>query len=642
MVIKIESSDIFTSEQLTKHMKIYAGPGAGKTHFLIENIKNIVKTNDRISKSKARKVLCITYTNSAVDEIKQRLDNYSDAIEVSTIHGFIIKNIITPFQDGLKKIINNEFSIEINTKTRISSQIEGLGILHGCDKETIYEYINKENKSLKTTLDYSKKSMSAVQVNITKFLQDGTHELTKPNKIDDNDVIPIKKYIWSEVGKLTHDEILYFGYKILKEYSIATYSLRVKFPFIFVDEFQDTNPLQVLLLKHIGEKSTIVGVIGDIAQSIYGFQGAKPSQFRDFNAIGENVAEEYSISGNRRSTENIVSLCNFLRSSDSLYQNSIKPYENDEQKTSIESSKISLIIGQSPASLAAITKVINAKNSVILTRSWAAAFDYISDIDSTQKIALRSIYNSYFNSSIDIRTEITEYNNITWVRAFRFILNLQNAYENGSFINVLDALSLYFKVEELKKSNAFSTSTLFQLKRLLKDLFLDISKNTILTEKIIKLNELVKTAQYNKLSAAIFGEKFELQWYTDYDDQSRIESLNKLEFATVQKLYTEVFSKNGKYITVHQAKGLEWDKVLVSIAPSRFDKITLNDMFACPMISEETPEDEFTRIYYVACSRAKEELYICLPSDINLSILTTKLNNFRSQHNCKLEYEIIQ
>jgi len=155
MVIRINSSDIFTPEQLTKHMKIYAGPGAGKTHFLIENIKNIVKTNDKVLKSKTRKVLCITYTNSAVDEIKQRLDHYSDAIEVNTIHGFIIKNIITPFQDGLKKIINNEFSIKVNTKTRISSQIEGLGILHGFDKETIYEYINNENESSKT-LDYSK------------------------------------------------------------------------------------------------------------------------------------------------------------------------------------------------------------------------------------------------------------------------------------------------------------------------------------------------------------------------------------------------------------------------------------------------------------------------------------------------------
>ena len=69
MAFEITSSDIFTPEQLTKHSKIYAGPGAGKTHFLVENVKNIVSTNPLITKSHARKVLCITYTNAAVDEI---------------------------------------------------------------------------------------------------------------------------------------------------------------------------------------------------------------------------------------------------------------------------------------------------------------------------------------------------------------------------------------------------------------------------------------------------------------------------------------------------------------------------------------------------------------------------------------------
>ena len=86
MAIKITSGDIFTPEQLEKHAKVYAGPGAGKTHFLVENIKNIVTTNPLITRSRARKVLCVTYTNAAVDEIKRRLDKFTDYIEVHTIH----------------------------------------------------------------------------------------------------------------------------------------------------------------------------------------------------------------------------------------------------------------------------------------------------------------------------------------------------------------------------------------------------------------------------------------------------------------------------------------------------------------------------------------------------------------------------
>ena len=57
MAVEITSSDIFTPGQLTMHSKIFAGPGAGKTHFLVENVKNIVTTHPYVANSRARKVL---------------------------------------------------------------------------------------------------------------------------------------------------------------------------------------------------------------------------------------------------------------------------------------------------------------------------------------------------------------------------------------------------------------------------------------------------------------------------------------------------------------------------------------------------------------------------------------------------------
>lgn len=56
MVKPIESNYILSSEELENHSKIYAGPGAGKTYFLVENVKNIITTNDKIVQSKAKKV----------------------------------------------------------------------------------------------------------------------------------------------------------------------------------------------------------------------------------------------------------------------------------------------------------------------------------------------------------------------------------------------------------------------------------------------------------------------------------------------------------------------------------------------------------------------------------------------------------
>jgi superfamily I DNA/RNA helicase len=76
MAIEITSGDILTPEQLNSHMRIFAGPGAGKTHFLVENIKNIVTENPLISQSRLRKFLCVKYNNLSVVEIKRRLERF--------------------------------------------------------------------------------------------------------------------------------------------------------------------------------------------------------------------------------------------------------------------------------------------------------------------------------------------------------------------------------------------------------------------------------------------------------------------------------------------------------------------------------------------------------------------------------------
>ena len=196
MVIEIKSDDLLSKEQLRHHIKIFAGPGAGKTHFLVENVKNIIKIDPKIKSSNNKKVLCITYTNAAVDEIKRRLVGYEYDVEVYTIHGFIIEYIIKPYQTELTKHMLNDFGIEIKTKGKILSQIEGLGILHGHDKDEIFEYIKKESKSTEE-LTYSKKIMGEVEININEFCYTGNSEIKKSTKITDSHTIPIKKYIWS-------------------------------------------------------------------------------------------------------------------------------------------------------------------------------------------------------------------------------------------------------------------------------------------------------------------------------------------------------------------------------------------------------------------------------------------------------------
>lgn len=644
MVKTIESNYIFSSEELENHSKIYAGPGAGKTYFLVENVKNIVTTNDKIVQSKAKKVLCITYTNAAVDEIKRRLERYVDYVEVYTIHGFIIEHIIKPFQEDLISIMKSDFDISVLKKGVISSQIEGLGILHGIDKKEIYSYIQNECGAQldMSSIKYGKKIMGEVEVDNESFLnfkENGNEFAPKfkfsTDKIAKEHVLPIKKYIWSEVRKLTHNEILYFGYRILENNPTALYAIRVKFPFIFIDEFQDTNPLQTLLVKMIGEKSTRIIVVGDVAQSIYSFQGAKPSDFNNFciNSGGDN---KYSINGNRRSTENIVNLCNFLRKTDgNIVQCSIKTYADEQEKKSIEAKKIHFLIGESHTNKQIISDVID-EGGVVLTRTWADAFKHIQNISEEQLKLLKKIYNNYYHTPIQIRDEIRGHDNVKWVRAFRFIFKLWESFESGSFIDMLSALKFYWNI----KVQDITPKFIFQFNKLLCEVFDNVDGCSLTVEVISRFNALMFGEDYVNCQEIVKSDINKISVFDELDRGDFRTSVSLLTWDTSYKLFTEVFSDNSKYMTVHQAKGLEWDKVIVSLLPSfKTNKITLSTVFSHPSLIEETPSDEFVRMYYVACSRAREDLYIYIPSGCDAEEIARNLDFFMQTRGCKLEYE---
>ena len=644
MAIEITSEDIFTSEKLKSHFKIYAGPGAGKTHFLVENVKNIVTQNSAIVESRSRKVLCVTYTNAAVDEIKKRLDKFTDCVDVCTIHGFIIEHIIQPFQQDLISLMESDFGISVRAKGKITSQNEGLGILHGIDKNEIYEYVKKLNPSefSSDVFDYSKKAMGEIQTDNNSFadsvIKGETRQvkLKAPSKIAECHIIPLKQYVWSVVRKLTHDEVLYFGYRILETNPTALYAIRVKFPFIFVDEFQDTNPIQTLLIKLIGQRSTIVGVIGDIAQSIYSFQGARPTDFGTFSIEGQRPIEEYVINGNRRSTANIVNLCNFLRQSDNkVKQVSKRAYNSEDEKAKAEAKKIHFLIGSSQ-NVQGIIQAVIQDGGVVLTRAWATAFDYIRDIDDEQSELLKSIYSSYRPSPIQLRDEIVEHNNVTWVRAFRFIFMLWEGYLNGSFIDILRSLQLYGSIDPQK----ITPKVIYQIGKISKDIFSTIGDDTCTVSIIEAFNSKIKEQEYIDLRKAVFDDDFEIPLFDEYDD-SRRDLINGLHWGTSHKLFTEVFSEDSKYMTVHQAKGLEWDKVIVSVTPNKFDKIKLSALFSRPQLIDETPSDEFTRMYYVACSRAKEDLYIHIKTGCSSDTIETAIASFVAQTKMQIAYEIV-
>lgn len=297
---------VITSEQtipIDEPFKVTAGPGAGKTHWLINHIKNVVSNSHKLDV--IRKVACITYTNVGIDTITSRLNMGNDVVEVCTIHSFLYANVIKPYiylvaedfglnLDRLVIIDDSNFKSEgmaaLVLKNSGRSWLDARIYLKGLQR-AMWRYENHEYKHYKP--DHPQ-----------------VYKIKNNKRYVGNDwYMEFKRQLWSG-GYMSFDDILYFSCILLSRYPNIYILIKARYPYVFVDEFQDTIPFVVDLLAKLGNEGVIVGVVGDKAQSIYDFLGATVHQFDSFT-IPE--MQEYEIRGNRRSTKQIIELLNIVR-----------------------------------------------------------------------------------------------------------------------------------------------------------------------------------------------------------------------------------------------------------------------------------------------------------------------------------------
>jgi superfamily I DNA/RNA helicase len=302
-----------------KSFRVFAGPGAGKTHLLIENIKSLVENSEKLKKS-GRKILCITYTNAAANEIEKRLGVYNQYVYVSTIHSFLYDNVLRNNRVQLRYQILSKYGIEMSDTVSLKPRIEGMSPLSTCKKEKLHEYLVSKGIEQSKVTGLSKMKIGKCiweidKINTYPFNDRNPVSIHKESTFSDDEAKIIKSSILEVAQELDFDEILFWGYTLIKEYKHIKYSLRYKFPYVFVDEYQDTNPIQNATLKLFADDKNVVwGVIGDLIQSIYSFQRATYQEFENFQTKEQQI--DYKIDGNRRSTDNIIKFCSYFRQKD--------------------------------------------------------------------------------------------------------------------------------------------------------------------------------------------------------------------------------------------------------------------------------------------------------------------------------------
>lgn len=555
---------IITSHALIdieKCFKVEAGPGAGKTEFLINHIKNVLHNSKRLDKT--RKIACITYTNVAAQTIVSRLGKgASNRVEVSTIHSFLYKHVVRPYLH----FISSEYDVNLK-------KVRGHDDFF-INRKYVYDWLDgKEFEALKGK--FNRKSLKFIfyealkewllSIRCTcdndrvfyicdnkKALQNNKNQRTRiPNEtllILSNYLLELKKIYWKN-GKLDHNDILFFSYILIEKYPFILEILRAKFPYIYVDEYQDTNPIQTFILERIREKETIVGVIGDRAQSIYSFQGAMPTLFDSFH-VDANC--EFTIEENHRSTKKIISLLNAVRSD--IMQKGVD--------STIEGENIVLVIGD--------------RND-----AFRMAYDCCGGVlqslsrDNTTANALKKDFEeTSMNTKLLNKFEESDSDDYRRQRIWSFIQAVELSF-NNNYKEALKKIEWIFSNENNSRKAAIAS-----LSKLL------LYYKDFCNKMLIDFYHTICSITGLKLTG--FREGNAKKFY----DSTPYKSL---------AICVDIVDDTSSHITIHKAKGAEYDNVIV-----------FNDELKSFLLSPNLQTNEEHRIIYVALSRARKRLFLYL------------------------------
>lgn len=558
-VITLKNSDQLIG--IDENFKLTAGPGSGKTRFLINHIKNVIGSSDKLKNG--RKIACITHTNVAADTINERLGNSSMDVEVSTIHHFLYKHVVKPYLWEINDEINMDFS-SIPIKRCYPSNrllpIEFSWVWNEKGQEYIFNILRKLN-----------------------WVFDDEHKLYVKQigfqEVPYNFLKEYKKNCWKN-GLISPEDILYFSYKILVKNPNILNILQVKFPYLFLDEFQDTNYLQNEIIKLIVNSGIKLGIIGDYAQSIYKFQGSELESFLNFK-INENL-KEYELKNNHRSNTNIVTILNHIRKDD-FEQKSLKKKKSFKIKPTI-------IIGDE-------TKAYNKTKELLKTKNFYS-LSYKSSKINGLKFKLINGENYEYLSEENMNE----------------ILNKDSTYHRRLIIRYTILAIESFRIQKINDAIKYMK---FAYKKFDFDNYKAIKNLYRLNSEYDNYKKLSITDFYNNFIYGHCNVKYQIRNLKHSIVKEIYDKYTYLDFA----LNLHPHPINSRFRTIHSCKGKEFNSIILFLEKENDLEFLLN-----PNIMKETH-----RVYYVAVSRAKE----------NIIINTPRLNNENENILKQIGFDII-
>jgi len=592
---------------------VLAGAGAGKTRTLTYRVAYLLEQGIPIDR-----ILLLTFTNKAAKEMMERVQDLIGG-DTSSLWGGTFHSV------GHRILRRNAEVIGYPSTFTIMDREDAKDLMSmAC---TDAEIDTKATRFPKPDLLCDILSMSInTGMNLERVMQERyfyfenlTEDIAKVH-----DAYSKRK---KSNGVMDFDDLLNQWLRLLRENNEARDYFQTKFQFILVDEYQDTNQVQCELIDQLGNRHHNIMAVGDDSQSIYSWRGANYRNILEFPERHEGT-QVFKIETNYRSTPEILNCANaVIAGNPQQFEKKLTPVKKNGMKPALvscnDANQQAEFIAQRALELR--DEGILLENMVVLYRSHFHALEL--QLEFTRR-------NIPFTITSGIR--FFEQSHIKDVAAYlKVVSNQKDEMAFKRIVLMLPGIGIKSadKLWKLYKAALEDEITLKpDLAKIIQELTRSVPKKAIseweqFAENVSQLEDgknkgpghlirLVVAAGYEDYLQNKFPNYYsrleDLEQVAGFADQYETTEEFLSELALLSNLDSEANRDTQsdpeqiRLSTIHQAKGLEFEVVFVMM---------LCDGLFPSKRAIESPEgeEEERRLFYVAVTRAKTELYLSYP-----------------------------
>ena len=583
---------------------IIAGAGSGKTRTLTYKVARLIE--DGVS---PENILLLTFTRRAAREMISRAENILGAglgkITGGTFHSFA--NMILRRYARFADLKNNFTVIDRSDAEDVVNHIRG-------------KIIDKKEKRFpkkSTILDIYSKTINkdipldAIVKKEYKQFEHCTEKLIEIANAYNN----YKK----ERSMLDYDDLLLYLKALLMSNEEVRKQISLKYKYVLIDEYQDTNSIQAQIVRLIASEHNNVTAVGDDSQSIYSFRGANFKNILEFPNLYEGC-KIVTLEQNYRSSQNILDFAN------KILEQAKEKYSKELFSTIQSSEKPAIICCENTHAEGefVVQRILEFCNEdglslddiAVLSRSASLMFDVETQLVK-QKIPYRKIGGLKFTETAHVK-DITAYLRIILNPYDEISLNRILLLQKGIGVSTINKLLPVLTIQGSKATadmlpvKPSQRADLGNLLALLSETRNQIADPKVVTEKVLAYYEPILMEHYDDASKRLKDFDHILYLSSKYLNLEDFLSDMALEPPDSSITDTEegaVMDECLTLSTIHGAKGTEYKAVFViGAVDGRFPS----------MYSFNSPEelDEELRLFYVAVTRAKTYLYVSYPIDM--------------------------